>query len=115
MKTSKWSAAKISFLFTGISLVGATVGAGCAGAETYRYGGSTATIEQSGGNGVASSRVTRYRDGQKVVTRDGNSTDITIQRSGDSVPSDTRWGYTDSSNRRFDNRSIEERFSRIEF
>jgi hypothetical protein len=55
-------------------------GAGFAGAETFTSAGSTTIIEQSGGR-VSRSEVTRYPDGQRVITRDGRNTDITIQRS----------------------------------
>ena len=55
-------------------------GAGFAGAETFTSGGSTTSIEQSGG-GVSRSEVTRYPDGQRVITTDGRNTDITIQHS----------------------------------
>jgi hypothetical protein len=63
-------------------------GAGFAGAETFTSGGSTTSIEQSGG-GVSRSEVTRYPDGQRVITTDGRNTDITIQRSPDPRGHDT--------------------------
>jgi hypothetical protein len=50
---------------------------GCAVAETYRSGGSTAVIEQSG---PSRTQVTRYPDGHRIVTRGGSGTDITVQR-----------------------------------
>lgn len=64
----------------GLALVLAHLGPGCATAETYRSGGSTAVIEQSGGSGRSRSEVTVYPDGQRIVTRNGNSTDVTVQR-----------------------------------
>jgi hypothetical protein len=57
-------------------------------AQTYQSGGSTAVIEQQGG-GRSQSEVTVYRDGQKVITRDGQNTDISIQRGPGSAPTGT--------------------------
>lgn len=62
----------------GLALL-ALVAAGAVTAQTYQSGGSTTVIEQKGG-GASQSRVTVYPDGQKVITRDGQSTDISIQR-----------------------------------
>lgn len=50
---------------------------GCAVADTYRSGGSTAVIEQSG---ASRSEVTLYPDGHRVVTRGSSGTDVTVQR-----------------------------------
>jgi hypothetical protein len=88
-------------------------GAGCARAETYRQVDSTAVIEQSGGSGPSASEVIRYPDGQKIITRDGNNTDITIQRSGDSSPPDADFDYPHDYQDRFDSGFIRQRFSRI--
>lgn len=66
----------------GSLLVGALLVLGVVHAETYSHGNSTSTIQQRGGNGASQSRIERYPDGQKIITRDGNSTDITIQREG---------------------------------
>jgi len=63
-------------------LVGALLVLGVVHAETYSHGNSTSTIQQRGGSGTSQSRIERYPDGQKIITRDGNSTDITIQREG---------------------------------
>jgi hypothetical protein len=112
MKTSILPAGVAGVGFTGIVLVAAVVGTDAAGAETYSYGGSTATIEQSGGSGPSESEVTRFPDGQKIITRDGNNTDITIQRSGDELPPDTDLKYLKPGDDRFDRRFMEERFSR---
>lgn len=57
------------------------LGIASSGAETVNTGSSTTTTTQSGG-GASRTEVTRSRDGQEVVTQDGNSTDITIQRRG---------------------------------
>ncbi len=95
-----------AFIIAGIVIV-ASIGAGSA--ETYRYGGSTAVIEQSGG-GKSTSWVTRYRDGQRIITHDGHSTDITIQRQG-------RFAESDSDEKpydRFDYPFDRERFSRVD-
>jgi len=79
-------------------------GAGFAGAETFTSVGSTTIIEQSGG-GVSRSEVTRYPDGQRVITTDGRNTDITIQRSpgprGHNAPppSDQRAGQAPAAGR----------------
>lgn len=48
--------------------------------EVHQHGGSTAVIKQSGGSGPKSTKVIKTPEGQKIITRDGNSTDITIQR-----------------------------------
>lgn len=76
---------------------------GCAETAVHRHGGSTAVVTQSGG-GTRTTEVYRSRDGQKVITRDGNSTDVTVQRGG-SAPS-TGSGTTASA------RSAEDRFAR---
>jgi hypothetical protein len=105
---------------SGIFLVSMLAGAGCVRAETYRQGDSTATIEQSGGgSGPSESEVTRYPDGQKIITRDGNNTDITIQRSGGPLPSDTDinthdFDYWENYRDRFDPGPPRERFSHID-
>jgi hypothetical protein len=67
-------------------LLALCLGAGCrsagvAGADTFTSGGSTTEIEQFGG-GVSRSEVIRYPDGQRVITKDGRNTDISIQRGG---------------------------------
>jgi hypothetical protein len=78
MKTSNSSVGKAGQGSIGLILLSVAVGAGSARAETFQHGGSTATIAQSGGD-TSRSEVTRCGDGQKIVTQDGNSTDITIQ------------------------------------
>lgn len=99
-------ARKNALIIAGILIV-ASIGAGSA--ETYRYGGSTAVIEQSGGDKSAS-WVTRYWDGQRIITRDGHSTDITIQRQGRFVEPD----IGDKHYHRFDHPFDREPFSRVD-
>ncbi len=111
MNNSHSSVYKADLGFTGLILLSVAVAAGSARAETFQHGGSTATIEQSGG-GTSRSEVTRYKDGQKIVTQDGNSTDITIQGDGSSPAPDYGWGYPYWGDDRFDRQRIEERFSR---
>ena len=80
MKTSNASRHKAGLVATGLILLSVVFGMSAAGAQAFRNGGSMAIIEQSGG-GTSRSEVIRYQDGQKIVTRDGGSTDITIQGS----------------------------------
>lgn len=68
----------------GLALVLTLIGAALA-AQTHHSGGSTTVIEQSGA-GPSQSQVTIYPDGQKVITRDGQSTDISVQRRSDDAP-----------------------------
>lgn len=58
--------------------------AGNADTEVHKQGSSTSVVTQSGGSGSRRTQVTKTPDGQKIITRDGNSTDVTIQRSGSS-------------------------------
>ena len=111
MKTSSSSVCKAGLGFTGLILLSVAVGAGWARAETFRHGGSAVTIDQSGG-GASRSKVIRYKDGQKIVTQDGNSTDITIQGGSGSLTPDYGWRFSEWSDERFDRQRIEERFSR---
>ena len=55
---------------------------GCAATEVHQQGDSTAVIKQSGGSGPRTTEVIKTPDGQKIITRDGNNTDVTIQRGG---------------------------------
>ncbi len=111
MNTSNSSACKRGFGLIGLILLTVAVGAGSARAETFRHGGSTATIEQSG-DGTSKSEITRYKDGQKIVTQNGNSTDITIQGGSGSPVPDYGRGYSEWGDDRFDRQRMEERFSR---
>lgn len=111
MKTSNAAAYKAALRFTGLVLFSmAAIGTGATCAETFRHGNSTATIEQSGG-GTSRSEVTHYRDGQKIITRDGSNTDITIQGESGSLAPDFDWGFPFWDDDPFDRRAIEERFS----
>ncbi len=68
--------------FSIAAIVGMTFSAaGCAGTEVHQQGSSTAVITQSGAKGSSSTQVTKTPDGQKIVTKSGNSTDVTIQSS----------------------------------
>ena len=80
MKIPNVSARKTGSYCASIALIFAIISVGSASAETHRRGGSTAIIQQSGGSGKSESRITRYKDGQKIITHDGRSTDLTIQR-----------------------------------
>ena len=53
-----------------------------ASAETYQWHDSTAVIEQRGGDHTSQSQIFRFGNGQRIITRDGNSTDVTIQQRG---------------------------------
>ena len=77
MKISNVAITKTGWRVTRVVLVAVAVGVG---AETFQSDGSTTTIEQSGGSGASRSQVIRDQDGQTLITRDGNSTDITVQR-----------------------------------
>lgn len=71
-------------------------------AETYQHGGSTATIDQHSDNGHSETQLRQYDDGQRIISRDGNSTDVTIQREESSFsapysPADEDWQYADDS------------------
>lgn len=100
----------VSKTYLGIALAMTTFAMGLADAETYRQRGSTATIQQSGGGGTIESRIIRYRDGQKIITRDGNSTDITFQRSGRPLPSDGHRTTPKSGDDRLARRFEQDRF-----
>jgi hypothetical protein len=73
----------------GLAVLSLSVATGCAAAETHTVGGSTAVIKQSGGSRPVESQVTRDRDGQTIVTQDGRSTDVTIQRGSAAASSDS--------------------------
>jgi len=111
MKTSSLSVRKAGLELTGLVLLSVAVCAGCARAATFRHGDSTTTIEQSG-SGSSRSEATRYKDGQKIVTQDGNSTDITIQGEGSSPAPDYGSGFSEWGDERFERQRIEERFPR---
>lgn len=81
-------------------------------AETYRWGDSTASVQQHGGSHQSQSDVTRFEGGHRIITQDGNNTDITIQQEGHSNPlrfdAEKRLG---DSNHRFGDPDFERRFS----
>jgi len=114
MKILNGSASKTGSYCTGIALVFVIIGAGFTRAETYREGNSTAIIQQDGGSGKSDSQVTRYKDGQKIITRDGRSTDITIQREQRSSPPDLRKEYPTTGIDRFEGWFTWEHFPRID-
>lgn len=71
------------YRFLSAILFGMTFSAvGYAATEVYQQDDSTAVIKQSGGSGPRTTEVTKTPDGQKIITRDGNNTDVTIQRGG---------------------------------
>ena len=113
MNTSNSAVRKAGLRFTGVVLLSVAVGMGAAGAETFQHGDSTATIEQSGGSGASQSQVTRDKDGQTIITQDGSSTDVTVQRRAGSLPPDDGWEHPPSGADRFDRSWIEKRFSRM--
>ena len=63
-----------------LTLIGATLAA-----QTRYTGNSTTAVEQRGA-APSQSQVTIYPDGQQVITRDGQSTDISIQRRSAGTP-----------------------------
>lgn len=111
MNTSNSAVQKIGFLCTGAILLTVVSGGGPAGAETFQHGGSTATINQSGGHGASQSQVLRSEDGQTIITQDGSSTDITVQSGGGALPPDSSGERSGSGADPFERRWIEKRFS----
>jgi hypothetical protein len=63
-----------------LTLIGATLAA-----QTHHSGNSTTVIQQRGA-GPSQSQVTTYPDGRKVITRDGQSSDISLQRGSPGTP-----------------------------
>jgi hypothetical protein len=89
MNPSNAAVKKTDWRFTGVVLLSVAIGVGAAAAAIFQHGDSTTTIEQSGGQGTSHSQVTRDKDGQTIITHDGSSTDITVQRrSGAPAPDD---------------------------
>jgi len=112
MNPSNSALKKIDWPFTGVILLSMAIGAGSAGAETFQQGGSTTTIEQSGGQGTSHSQVIRDQEGQTIITHDGNSTDITVQHRSDTSSPDDNDEPPPSANDRVDRSWIDDRFSR---
>lgn len=76
------SSAHDRFRLSAAILLGMTFSmAGNADTEVHKQGNSTAVVTQGGGSGASSTQVIRTPDSQKIITRDGKSTDVTIQRS----------------------------------
>ena len=69
----------IRTVIRGVPLMIGIVVASIACAQTVTSGGSRTTIHQRGGINGSRSEVIRDELGHRVVTRDGRSTDITIQ------------------------------------
>ena len=91
-------------------LTQATSGCAVAAVQPQAQAGSTVIVAQDSVSHVAETRVTRYRDGHKVVTRDRSGTDITIQRApGYSVSRDA-WEHPDGYSDRFDGPWVDGRF-----
>lgn len=86
MKGLNGPAGKKGYYYAGIALVSAIVGVGFAGEQIYQQDDSIAIVRQSGGGSPSESQVTRHEDGQTIITRDGRSTDITVQRRGPMPP-----------------------------
>ena len=81
-------------------------------AETFRWGDSTASVQQQGGAHQSQSNISRFEDGHRIITQDGNNTDITFQQDGHPNPPrfDAEQRFEDS-NHRFDDPNLERRFS----
>jgi len=85
-RNDRWSRTRLGAL--GLALALTQMAAAAAAGQTHQSGGSTTVIDQRGG-GTSQSQVTAYPDGQRVITRDGQSTDISIQRGSGSAPTAT--------------------------
>jgi len=87
-----------------------TSGCAVAGVHPQAQAASTVIVPHDSVSPVAETRITRYRDGHKVVTRDRSGTDITIQRApGDSSSRDGR-EHRDGYDARFDGHWADQRF-----
>ncbi|RKT43074.1 hypothetical protein [Thiocapsa rosea] len=105
MKIKRISARGMGSGLLGLAVLSMSVVTGCAVAQTHTSGGSTAVIQQSGGTRPVESRVTRYRDGQTIVTQDGRNTDVTIQRDSAAAVSGTDGPRATSQVERFERSS----------
>jgi len=91
-------------------LTQATSGCAVAAVHPQAQADPTGIGPHDSGSHFADTRVTRYRDGHEVVTRDGSGTDITIQRApGHSSLPDSR-NHPDGYSERFDGSWAEQRF-----
>ncbi len=110
MKTLTDESSKSLNGLIGVMLITMLIGTGSAVAESYRWGDSTTSIEQHGGD-QSETRVTRGGGEQRVITRNGSSSDITIQRDDSgSSPRITPDQWT-IGNDRFEGPPVDERFS----
>lgn len=81
MPLSRTSYRRSMALLLGLLAFGAT---GCAETVVHQQGGSRNTVRQTDGSAPTRSTVVRTPSGQKITTRTGNSTDVTIQETGPS-------------------------------
>lgn len=101
------SSNSLNSLFATLLIGGFSSSAMCESTDVYQQGNSTAIIKQSGSNNninnnnTSSSssqkeiKVTKTKNTQKIITRSGNNTDITIQSTGNPGKFDS--GAADSS------------------
>lgn len=108
MKTSGFAASRTGLRHKLMVLAAVIAIVGPAAAQIYQHGNSTTIIEQSGSGADSETQVEHFPDGQRIITQDGNSTDITIQREGNAASSDSYDSYADDD----DSRQLRERFSR---
>ena len=86
--------------------------AGCAvaGGTPQTHAGSSVIVQQGYASHGAETRITRYRDGLAVVTRDRAGTDITIQRGSPYSTARSGRVRNEAYGDRFDSPWTEERF-----
>ena len=89
-----------------------TSGCAVAGMHPQPQAASTAVVPHDSESPVAETRITRYRDGHKVVTRDRSGTDITIQRAPGASPARDGREHPDGYAARFDVPWADQRFQR---
>lgn len=94
----------------GVMLMTMLIGAGSAVAESYRWGDSTTSIDQHGGD-QSETRIIRGEGEQRVITRNGSSTDITIQRDDSGSSPRITPDQRALENDRFEGPPVDERFS----
>lgn len=70
------------------ALLGAMLAASVVAAEVHHDGKSTTVVEQSNGTGQKTTSVVVTPKCQKITTKNGNSTDVTLQCDGDDNVSD---------------------------
>lgn len=69
----------VVFIFFGVGFSGTAL---CEVTEVYQQGNSTTVIKQTGNDNAKETKITRTPQGQKIITRSGNNTDISTQSSG---------------------------------